>query len=248
MSEVGIFNKYFKTSILKSIFVIRYGVSYFKLLKNENVKLLVLTNFHKEFLLNLGFSEKNIIVLRNSLSQQLPEIVKNKKEMITYAGRVSNEKGVEEIINSFLKSDLDNFTLNIIGDGPSKKFLQKKYNYKNIQFFGELPNIETLEIINNSLAVITGTKLFEGQPTLLTEASFLKVVSIFPKLGGIGEFFPKNYDLAFENNNEADLINKINKLKDYKSINSIKNENYLHITKLLDDNKLGEKYIGLING
>ena len=62
MSEVGIFNKYFKTSILKSIFVIRYGVSYFKLLKNENVKLLVLTNFHKEFLLNLGFSEKNIIV------------------------------------------------------------------------------------------------------------------------------------------------------------------------------------------
>ena len=248
MSEVGIFNKYFKTSILKSIFVIRYGVSYFKLLKNENVKLLVLTNFHKEFLLNLGFSEKNIIVLRNSLSQQLPEIVKNKKEMITYAGRVSNEKGVEEIINSFLKSDLDNFTLNIIGDGPSKKFLQKKYNYKNIQFFGELPNIETLEIINNSLAVITGTKLFEGQPTLLTEASFLKVVSIFPKLGGIGEFFPKNYDLAFENNNESDLINKINKLKDYKSINSIKNENYLHITKLLDDNKLGEKYIGLING
>ena len=111
-----------------------------------------------------------------------------------------------------------------------------------------MPNIETLEIINNSLAVITGTKLFEGQPTLLTEASFLKVVSIFPKLGGIGEFFPKNYDLAFENNNEADLINKINKLKDYKSINSIKNENYLHITKLLDDNKLGEKYIGLING
>ena len=75
--------------------------SYFKLLKNENVKLLVLTNFHKEFLLNLGFSEKNIIVLRNSLSQQLPEIVKNKKEMITYAGRVSNEKGVEEIINFF---------------------------------------------------------------------------------------------------------------------------------------------------
>jgi len=248
VSEVGIFNKYFKTSILKSIFVIRYGVSYFKLLKNENVKLLVLTNFHKEFLLNLGFSENKIIVIRNSLSQQLPEIVKNKKKMITYAGRVSNEKGVEEIINSFLKSDLDNFSLNIIGDGPSKKILQKKYNYKNIHFFGELPNIETLEIINNSIAVITGTKLFEGQPTLLTEASFLKVVSIFPKLGGIGEFFPKNYDLAFESDNEADLITKINKLKDYKSINSIKDENYLHITKLLDDNKLEEKYIGLING
>ena len=248
MSEVGIFNKYFKTSFLKSIFVIRYGVSYFKLIKNENVKLLVLTYFHKEFLLNLGFSENNIYIVRNSLSQQLPEIVKKKKEMITYAGRVSVEKGVEEIINSFLKSNLDNFTLNIIGDGPSKSFLQKKYNFKNIQFFGELPNIETLEIINNSIAVITGTKLYEGQPTLLTEASFLKVVSIFPKLGGIEEFFPKNYELAFESNNEADLIAKINKIKDYKFINSIKNENYLHITKLLDDKKLMEKYMDLING
>ena len=104
--------------------------------------------------------------------------------------------------------------------------------------------LKTLEIINNSLAVITGTKLFEGQPTLLTEASFLKVVfQFFQKLGGIGEFFPKNYDLAFENNNESDLINKINKLKDYKSINSIKNENYLHITKLLDDNKLGKNIL-----
>ena len=66
--------------------------------------------------------------------------------MITYAGRVSNEKGVEEIINSFLKSDLDNFTLNIIGDGPSKKFLQKNIIIK-IYNFGELPNIETLKLL-----------------------------------------------------------------------------------------------------
>ncbi len=247
-SELGIFNKYFKTSMLKSIFVIKYGISYFKLLKNKNVKLLVLTKFHKEFLINLGFNENNISVIRNNLSQQLPQIMERKKEMITYAGRISDEKGVDEIIRAFLNSDLKNFTLNLVGDGPSKKNLEEKYNYKNIKFFGELPNIKALEIINNSIAVITGTKLYEGQPTLLSEASFLKVVSIYPKLGGIGEFFPKNYELAFESSNEADLTKMINKLKDQKLINKIREENFIHIENLLDNKKLQDAYFGLLNG
>ena len=67
-----------------------------------------------------------------------------------------------------------------------------EYQDEKIEFLGEISNSQTLEIISNAKAVITATKLFEGQPTLLCEASSLGAVSIFPKTGGISEFFPKD--------------------------------------------------------
>ena len=48
-----------------------------------------------------------------------------------------------------------------------------------------------MKMINESKAVVTATKLYEGQPTLLCEASVSSVPSIFPDYGGISEFFPK---------------------------------------------------------
>ena len=88
--EMGIFNKYFKF-IFKSLFVIRYGVNYFKLIKNKDLKLLVLTNFHKNFN-NQGFKDKNVFVMRNNVGQNLPKALDNKEKIITYAGRISRKK------------------------------------------------------------------------------------------------------------------------------------------------------------
>ena len=97
--------------------------------------------------------------MRNNVGQNLPKALDNKEKIITYAGRISREKGVEEIISAFIKSNLDDFQLNIIGDGPLKNYLNTKHLNKNINFYGELPNNETLNIINKSMAVVTGTKL-----------------------------------------------------------------------------------------
>ena len=137
--------------------------------------------------------------------------------------------------------------MNIIGDGPLKNYLNTKHLNKNINFYGELPNNETLNIINKSMAVVTGTKLFEGQPTLLCEASYLNSVSIFPKIGGIEEFFPKNYELAYEKGNEKDLISKFNMLTDLGFISTTAKQNYNHITNLLDEKELEDKFYLITN-
>ena len=60
-----ILNKYFKDSWLKSILVLRYGKSFFKILKSHSFPIFVLTDFHKRFLKSLGFNENRITVLRN---------------------------------------------------------------------------------------------------------------------------------------------------------------------------------------
>ena len=117
---------------------------------------------------------------------------------IVYAGRVSKEKGLEELIDSFLNSNSE-MLLKIIGDGPLLKNLKEKYKVENIEFLGGLENNETIKIISNSRAVVSATKLYEGQPTLLCEASALGIASIFPKTGGIPEFSPKIMTLVFNN-------------------------------------------------
>ena len=206
------FNKYFEDSYIKSIIVNHYGKSYFKILKNFDMEIFVLTNFHKNFLEKLT-NKKNIHLFPNYLDINSNEATE-KKNYIVYSGRISKEKGLEELIDFFLNSELSNLSLKILGNGPLLNYLKNKYPQSNVEFLGEVDNTQSLEIIKNSTAVVTATKLYEGQPTLLCEASLMSVPSIFPKTGGIEEFFPKNYELSFEQFNYDDLLKKLNLLKD----------------------------------
>ena len=63
--KVGSFNKYFSNSFIKSFFMIRYGKEYFEILKNPNFDIVVLTNFHREFLENLDFKKNKLHVIPN---------------------------------------------------------------------------------------------------------------------------------------------------------------------------------------
>ena len=241
-------NKYFDDSFIKSLIVVRYGKKYFNIIKDFNFKLLVLTNFHKNYLLKLGFNEENIEVLRNHIEITNEKRVPNTANYLVYAGRISEEKGLEELINSFLESNLVNTKLKIVGEGPKSKNLIDKYgSNKNIEILGKLENKEVLDLIRGSLAVVTGTKLFEGQPTILCEASMLSVPSIFPDSGGIKEFYPKSTRLSFESNNFKQLTEKINLLSNEKIVSEESKDNNLYIKKLLDSNSIKKQFEKIIN-
>ena len=128
--------------------------------------------------------------------------------------RISEEKGVDEILQSWQKSTLENFKLVVIGDGECKESLETKYKSKDILFLGHLKIDEVLKIISKAKAVVVATKLYEGQPRVLCEASSLGTLSIYPSFGGMDEFFPKDYEYKFEQFNYEDLVNKFNQLED----------------------------------
>ena len=185
---------------------------------------------------DLGFNNK-IEVLRNII-EPLDDTTKYNPESdyIIYAGRISEEKGVEELINAFLKHSDKKLKLKIIGDGPQKKLLEKKYKKENISFLGALTNQESIYYIQRSLALVMFTHLYEGQPTVANEASINSVPTVFPNNGGIHEFFPENYNLIFEHDNSETIVNIFNILNDKNELLKISKQNFIFTNQQLAKN------------
>ena len=243
-----IFNKYFPNSYFKSFAMINYGIKFFKIITSCQFNLIVLTEFHKEYLENLKIPKEIVNVYPNYINvDSAYQESKNEEKYLIYAGRISAEKGVEELIKSFLDAQLPDVQLKIVGDGPFRDDLMKIYKQDNINFLGYQDNKRVLELISSSNGVITCTKLYEGQPTLLCEASLLGVPSIFPKNGGISEFFPDDYEYSYDMNIKNDLTEKL--IKFYKNIDryeEIGNINKNFVRKKLEKNKLISKFENIV--
>jgi glycosyltransferase involved in cell wall biosynthesis len=245
--EKRFINLYFEESILKSILVFIYGRKYFKILRNnKEIKIAVLTEFHKSYLIKLGFSDDRIFVYPNYIEGENTQTNLKKKKQIVYAGRISKEKGVEELITAFLKTSLNDYELILIGLGPHKKLLEEQYQYQNIKFLGQLPNIKVKNILQESTAVVTATKLYEGQPTLLCEASLSKVPSIFPDTGGVKEFFPKNTQYIFEQFNYQDLVSKLESLSNLNQVEKEGKKNYDYLKAKISISKIKSNFDEMI--
>ena len=97
-----------------------------------------------------------------------------------------------------------------------------------------MKNEDVLNLIRKSRAVITATLMNEAQPRILFEASANGIPSIFPSFGGMDEYFPKNYELSFEQFNYKDLEQKIKKLNDKSNLEELSINVLEHVSNLLD--------------
>ncbi len=243
-------NCYFPGSLLKSLILIRYTRKLISILKNEKMKILTITDFHKQFLIDLDISKSKIYKYNNpiKLNNDVEVNYNVNSDYAVFAGRITESKGVEELILSWQQfSNNEGLILKIVGEGNLDNKLKNIYNLNNIEFVGHLNNYEVKQLISKSRAVITATKMYEGQPRLLCEASSLGVPSIFPKFGGMNEFFPSNYKLAFEQFNYDDLNEKLLLLENKNLLEKCSQENFQYINSCLSEEKLEKIFFKLIS-
>lgn len=244
----GIKNRCYQNSYVMSALATKYGLNYFNILKNSNFKILVLSEFHKEYLIQKGIDGEKIFKYFNPLAilEPIEHSLVDKNQLI-YAGRIDNSKGLDLMIDSFLKTELT-YNLKLIGEGSMLQSLKEKYkNYSNIIFTGRMDNTEARKEISLSRASLFTSYMYEGQPVFLCESSELKVPSVFPDIGGIKEFFPKNYPLSYEYNSQSDLVKKLKLLSDDKLMAKCQNLVSEHILKLLNNETLLNNFKGILN-
>lgn len=108
--------------------------------------------------------------------------------IITYAGRLIREKGVQLLLEAFQNlPESEGLELVIAGDGPMKSELEEKYNRPDIHFVGRLDFPEVMSLMNQTDIFVYPSMFPEGMPTSILEAGMLKCAVIATDRGGTAE-------------------------------------------------------------
>lgn len=134
--------------------------------------------------------------------------------VITYAGRILKEKGVELLIKSFLEIErkYDNVVLVIAGDGPLLPFLKEKYRGPRIFFEGKLTYEDTMRLFNCTDIFCYPSMYPEGLPTSILEAGIMGCAVIATDRGGTVEVInSRRYGIIIDENQDS-LVKALNDL------------------------------------
>ncbi len=125
--------------------------------------------------------------------------LKEAEKIISFAGRLIPEKGVEILIDAFEKAKLENTSLLIAGDGMLYEKLSAEKR-DNIYLLGSLPHNNTLQLMAQSDVYCLPTMYAEGFPTTFLEAAACRCPVITTVTGGSSEFMPdESYGTEIQN-------------------------------------------------
>ena len=240
------FNKYFENSYIKSFFVNLYGKKYINILRKYNLKIIALNEFSKNYLIKKGVNKSKVFTNYNSFEISKNNSYSADSEYVVYAGSLVKQKGVQELLESWKESKI-NLKLLVIGTGQLENKILNNNPSKNIEFLGFLKNEKVIDLIKSSRAVITATKIFEGQPRLISEASAYGVPSIYPSFGGLDEYFPENYKLSFKQFDYQDLVEIILLLQNKQLLKEESNKIFNFINENMSLNILNKNLESIFN-
>lgn len=165
-------------------------------LKKADKLIVVTDNIKKELIKSKVLSEKIFVVYNGIIFDGKPAI-KNNHTLFTMTciARLHPVKGHEFLLESLKSSELNNFRLNIIGEGKLREKLEKKVINlkleKKVKFFGTLQKKEIEEVLQKTdLTVLTS--LSEGFPLVLLESANQKVPFISTDVGDIARLVPNS--------------------------------------------------------
>jgi glycosyltransferase involved in cell wall biosynthesis len=142
-----------------------------------------ITEFQKQKLIVAGFDEKKIVVIPNSINiPENPDFIAGK--YVAYCGRISEEKGIDLILNVAVKHPEIPFRF----AGEINKNLQGISNIpNNCKFMGHLSGGGLYNFYLNASFFVMASKCYEGFPMTILEAACYGKPVIAPNHGGFPE-------------------------------------------------------------
>lgn len=138
---------------------------------------------------NACFSEVPNIVLHNFITKPDGDsLAIDKRNYFLYFGRLSHEKGLRTLIETF--QQMTTLSLKIVGTGPDAELLTgyvQSNGIRNIELLGFKKGDELKKIVAEASFVIVPSECYENNPMTIIEAYSLGVPVIGTKIGGIPE-------------------------------------------------------------
>lgn len=211
-------NSYIATALC----VLEAAIHNFFDIYKKNVDLFIVPcEFAKNKFVEYGFGESQITVVPftmdvrayYSYDEQFNRFPQKKdEEYILYFGRLSEEKGIDVLIDA-VKNAKSNVKLKITGEGQMLESLKLKVQnerIKNIEFAGFKSGEELKNIIANSLFIVVPSVWYENPASVIYEAMALGKPVLGSRIAGIPELVRDNKTgILFEMGDYKDLSNKI---------------------------------------
>lgn len=159
------------------------------------------SEFNAKMLYRAGYDEDRVSVLPNGI--KVPELNEQheKHDYILYVGRITQDKGVADIIDVARRFPKIKFKL--AGDGPERKLYEElSLDLKNVDFLGFLGRSEVDRLISHSLCVVVSSLLYENCPMAILESMSLGKVVIASNIGGIPEIITNGENGFLYNNGD----------------------------------------------
>lgn len=203
-----------KGSTLKSIVGALEGYYYRinKIYIKKINQIITPSEFYREKLIEDGIPKNKITAIHNFVELKDYDLETQDDGYALYFGRLSIEKGIINLINSFSK--LANGILYIAGEGPEKQKIQQiikdKKMENRVKLLGLLNSQEIKEAIRKSKFVVVPSIWYENCPYSVIEALAIGKPVIGANIGGIPELVRNEFSgLTFKYNDINDLTNKM---------------------------------------
>jgi glycosyltransferase involved in cell wall biosynthesis len=161
---------------------------------NKIDRFMVLGEHSRQLFLNskLGNVPGGFTVKPNFCFLQDKEDTKASAPYYLYIGRLTQEKGIEVLLNAFAGTDL---ILKIVGSGPLEELVGTfvKQN-ANISYLGQKSKTETSALLKNATALVFPSVWYETFGMVVIEAFSLGIPVIASDLGNISKMVTDGYN------------------------------------------------------
>lgn len=190
---------------------------------------IALTEFAKSKFIEGGLPADKIYVKPNFVVDpliRLPNIKKSERRGYLFVGRISEEKGIEELIQVWNSNKIST-KLTVIGDGPLRDKLEgESSSDSNILWLGKQPNKIVYKWLAKVKALIFPSTWYEGFPMTILEAFSVGCPVICSDIGSQHSIVKNGYSgLHFKIGDGLDLMEKVERLEKNKDLVDYLGEN-----------------------
>lgn len=234
-------NKRYINKVTKSVL----GLDYFVLVSKD------LTKFYSE---KLKDKKVKCVYIPNSINFFPQEKAKLETENLISIGRLSHEKGYLDLIDIFkeLHQKYPDSKLNIIGDGPDRKKIEKKIRDNKLEDYIILHGFQEKEYINKYLeksSVYIMTSYTESFGLVLLEAFAYGIPCVaYSSAEGANEIISDNWDgYLIKDRDKNKMIKRICELLSNRNRRLIMGANGIKKSQEFNTQKTKQKWIEIIN-